>query len=280
MRVLAKTNETDSRGVLRVVDALERYHPNYVEIVDTQEEADLIIFHVIGRRDGILRRIKQANKPYAIIQYAYKSTLTPNPGDWKEIWDKAVVVWSYYHLPIKNLYHAPLGTDFHISLEQEKEYVIATSGLSYLTESVRECVLAARAVKGKVFHVGPELNVPDVVCSDGMSDGELQKEYAKCQFVSGLRRVEGFEFPVIEGLMCGARPIVFDRAHYRQWFDEYAEFIPEQGREHVVANLINIFKAPRREVTTEEQLKAQLAFNWNTIIEGFYGHVRLPSEQV
>lgn len=273
MKVHTKTN-IDSRGVQRVAKAMGEFFGDI-----SYEEADVVFIHAVGRLDNLKRiaqKIKESGKEYAIVQYALRSTQKPSTKDWFKLWCDAKVVWSYYDLntlcaednldsDFFNFYHAPLGTNFEHS-NSTKEFIIATSGLSYLTESVRECVLAAREIGKRTFHVGPNLGIPNVIYAEGMTDEELMKYYSHCSYVSGLRRIEGFELPVIEGLMCGARPVVFDRPHYRNWFGDLAEYIPEDDRQGVINSLEKIFSSEVRKVTKNEIKYAKEFFNWQRIL--------------
>ena len=131
--------------------------------------------------------------------------------------------------------------------------------------------MAAIGVNKRVFHVGPVItNRPEVDFSNGMADASLAKNYSACEFVSGLRRTEGFELPVIEGLVCGARPIVFDRPHYRHWFENLAVFIPETNRDGVVNSLSKVFKKGAKPVTKTEIKEARKRFNWEVIVKRFW----------
>lgn len=275
----------ESRGIQRVVAALTQYLPKGFETTDNKWDADLVTIHAIGRVDHLSREVEEliANDiPYIVIQYAIRSTLRPNTKDWVNIWNRAEFVWSYYDL--KQLcreddtlnsfrfYHAPLGTDSNIFYEKSigRDFKITTCSLSYLTESVRECVIAADTVGARVFHIGEELNKPKVTCRTNMADYKLAEYYSRSEYVSGLRRVEGFELPAVEGLFCGARPIMFDRPHYRKWFDRWAIFIPELPREQVIDSLVGIFKQPTRPVTLEEIAEARQLFDWQSIINNFW----------
>ena len=91
--------------------------------------------------------------------------------------------------------------------------------------------------------------------------------------MSGLRRIEGFELPAAEGLLCGARPIMFDRPHYRDWFNKWAIFIPEGNREEVLQSLIDVFQQEYRPVTLEEIAEARQLFDWQSIINGFWRYI-------
>mgnify|MGYP001592084341 CR=1 FL=1 len=283
---------TDSRGVMRVRDALVRYKPKNVEIVSSPSECDLAVVHVYGRHSSTEKQIaslKKAGKRYAMIQYALRSTMRPSTKDWIDMWKGAEVVWSYYNLKELAIednvsgnflfYYAPLGVDPKVFKEtkQERKFIVMASSQHALAEGARECAFAAKAVRKPMFFLGHELRRgSDIICKTGISDEELANYYSKTTWVSGLRRVEGFELPVIEGLLCGARPIVFDRPHYRHWFDKLAVHIPEEPREKVIENLTGMFQMADivpPTVTEEEKAIVRERFNWQTIMKGFYGQL-------
>jgi glycosyltransferase involved in cell wall biosynthesis len=287
MKVFA-SQITKSRAIDRIEAALRRYAPKTCEFVDSKEAADLVILYVNGRRDHLKREVEyltKLGKKYALVQLCLRSTLSPSTKDWISIWKDALLTWSYYDLPALckedeilpnfNFYRAPLGVDEAFQeFPIKKEYVIATSGMAYTTESVRECILAAISVKKRVFHLGPVVTKhPEVDFSGGMTDTELAKKYSACEFVSGLRRGEGFELPIIEGLVCGARPIVFDRPDSHHWFDGLAVFIPETDRNGIVESLVKVFGKGAPPVTKEEIEKVKRYFNWETIIRGFWERI-------
>lgn len=287
MKVFANDVIRD-RAVTRISKALKKFAPDNFLFVDTKEEADLVVLFINGRHTSFANEIEDLTsqgKGVAAVQISIRSTRNPSTKDWLPIWEKANLIWSYYDLkdlcredntPTNfNFYHAPLGVD-EVFKEYPtiKEYIIATSGLGYSTESVRECILAADAIGGRVFHVGPRVtNRTNVDFSDGMNDVNLAQKYSACTFVSGLRRKEGFELPVIEGLVCGARPIVFDAPHYRQWFDGLAIFIPEGGRESVVESLTKIFRKNQWPVSEVEIVEAKKRFAWEEIVKGFWERI-------
>jgi hypothetical protein len=195
--------------------------------------------------------------------------------EWVDVWDGANLVWSYLDLPeslIPNFYHAPLGVDsgvFHPH-DVDKEYLVLVSSKNYLSESTREVFKAAEAVGGKVAYLGRDLGREGVDYYTEITDGELAELYSKCRYVTGLRRTEGFELPAAEGLLCGARPIVFDRTHYLDWYKDFAVTIPETHRDQIVEDLIRAFKLPYRYVTISEIRRAQKIFNWKDIVEDFW----------
>lgn len=271
--------QTESLGIHRVSDALAKYKPSDVEIVNERKRADLVIIHVIGRREHVQREVAQIRKrgqKYVIIQYVLKSSMNPDERDWEDIWKGAEIVWSYYPLNIRNLYYAPLGVESDIFKESfiERDFIIATHGKHALSESVKECVLASKAVGHRMFHLGHELRRGnDITCLQDISDITLASLYSRCEFVSGLRRIEGFEQPVLEGLLCGARPIVFDRPEMKRWYNDIAEFITEGTREEVTEQLIQLFKKGARPVKDWEKQFVRETFNWKSIIRNMFSSI-------
>lgn len=290
-----------SRGIVRVADALMKYKPDNVELVLHAQDADFEIIHVTGRRDTVERRIahlKAKGKPYAMIQYCLRSTKAPHTKDWLNLWKGARVVWSYYDLfklldddrvcdlidlnlkPVFNFYYQPLGVDPTIFYEREtghkdKTYTIAASSQHALSEGVRECVFATKEAGKRMFFLGHALRRgDDIVCRTKLTDDQVAEYFSDSKFVSGLRRTEGFEFPVIEGALCGARPIVFDRPEMKKWYSEFAIFINEGSREEVIAELVRIFSIPESFKMNEiEKEQIRKRFDWERIITNFWKQI-------
>lgn len=281
-----------SRGTKRVRDKLAEYLPynstGTIQITENEQEADLTILHVNGRRDKFFKKayeIKKKGKKYAVIQYCVRSTMNPDTNDWLALWSGAELVWSYYDLralciedgtkDLFHFYHAPLGADPGLFIphnNEKKKYIISVGSQSYLTESAKECILAAKKENKKVIYIGDELNMgSDVVCKTNISDDYLSHLYSRSYYVSGLRRIEGFELPAIEGLLCGSRPVLFDRPHYRTWYNDFGVFIKEQDREKTQKELRNLFSSDNyHAVSKQEIIEARSRFNWAVIINGFW----------
>lgn len=298
-----------SRGLRRIADALVRYAPPDVEVVDDPLLADLIVMYAIGRNDRVTEwaeNVLKLGKQYAVIQVCLRSTQKPETRHWWYLWQGAVCVWSYYDLKraveedgykgpssdtimeTVNFYHAPLGADATVfrdpftsprwaSLPKSgRNYTVVTSGLSRLSESVRECWLAAEQVGGQVFHIGPRMSAPSNVTFAGYNcdDKELAIHYAASEFVSGLRRKEGFELPAVEGLLCGARPLVFRSRDWEFNYGNHAIYLEETDRQGVIDQLVEIFKRGAPPVTPEEREMAVKRYDWKTIIGGFYERLK------
>lgn len=283
-----------SRGLERIAGALRRYLPNGWSEVATQAEASLVVLYAIGRVEQLTDRaiaLFKEKRKFAVIQVCLRSTQKPDTLDWAPLWLMAECVWSYYDLVAAIdadghnshhfersgiFYHAPLGADPAIFYPRQvpRDTLICTTGLSRLSESVRECVIAAAKVGGEVFHLGAQLDLGDhVTCGVDLMDEQVAEEYSACQWVSALRRKEGFELPGIEGLLCGARPITFDTPDYRWCYGDHAEYVREGTRQEVIEQLVELFKRGPRPVTQEEIERARERYDWAKIVGGFYERI-------
>lgn len=283
MKVFLECEAWMSMGIKRVVKALRTFAPPGVEIVVNQSEAELVIVHAVG--NGQRQHWLEPQVPYAVVQYCLRTTELPNTKDWIPFWEKATAVWSYYDLLAKivedgnvaekgiNFFHAPLGVDpvFQPSLPVRKTFLVGTSGYIAETEGVKECYAVAQRRQQELFHLGPRFELGGgVTYATGLTDDVLADFWSQCSFVVGLRRIEGFELPVLEGLMCGARPIVFDVPHYTHWFGEFAELVPEVAPEELKQHLFAIMSKPVRPVTPAERSHVAQTFNWKTLATGFW----------
>ena len=273
-----------SKAMYRTAEGLANAAPPEVEIVGRPEDADLQILHVIG--SGSLDHL--GCDRYAAIQYCYKTTeWGDDPAAWSAFWSGADLVWSYYDLsadvPRETPFLLmPLGVSPKFSQnvlsEQYRSIGIMTSGFvsGLKAEAIEEVAIAADRVELSVQHVGPDtiegMERPsgDWQSCTGIDDYQLRSLYERSRWVSGLRHVEGFELPVIEGLVNGARPIVFDRPETRLWFNGFAEFIPECSGGELVKKLSSVLWRQPRPVTEKERASALIKFGQDSISRTFW----------
>lgn len=267
-----------SQAMYRVARALARHAPEGVEIVSRPEDADIQVLHVVDL--GSFNHLRCDR--HVIIQYCYKSTEPgADPSVWQSYWDKSEMVWSYYDLPVASrtpFYLAPIGVDdvfwsnHHPSVQADRRGIL-TSGYvsSPEAEAIEEVAIAADRVGIPVIHLGPDVPAPgDWRAVSDISDGELRELYQSVAWVSGLRHVEGFELPALEGLRCGARPILFDRPDMRRWYDGRAVFVPESCNEELVEHLVEVLSQPPIRVSPRESMDVGMEFSWGTIARGFW----------
>lgn len=303
MKVFVDVPFKMSGAMTRVVRALTQHAPASVTIVDAPEKADLEVLHVI-EWPGTLQRIEELRaigRRFALIQYCFRSTHQNIVAGWLPLWKDAVAVWSYYDLlgyardegidvSGVNLIDQPLGVDgqiFHPMDDIRRKFLVNTSGYVPESECVLEVMAAAARLNQRVFHLGP----PDARYGEhvhtllGIDDSTLGQMYNRCQFVSGLRRGEGFELPAAEGLLCGAVPILFDQDHYRRWYHDLgATFIEEfEDTELLTDRLVKALETEPQRPTIDQLQLARERFDWakiaSVVWEGL-GAKRRPSSRV
>ncbi len=292
MRAYVKCPASMSQAMYRTVAALEKFAPPEVDVCYSYPGIDLEVLHIIGYQDLVdeVARCRREGHRYAVMQYCLASAGAPDPMAWLPLWEGAVAVWSYYDLPQYLIgtgevaapvggwmYHAPLGvdTDDIYRVPATQAFTILTSGYVPAAEAVLAAMEAAALVDGTVCHLGPPQDEygDHVHQVHGIGDAHLARCYSASRFVSGLRRIEGFEMVAAEGLVCGARPVCFDRDHYRQWYGSWAEYVPEVPDADLVGHLVELFQSPPRPVTPEEIEDATARFNWETLVSGFWTQV-------
>lgn len=283
MKAHVATVYSSARCYRRVISALTRYAPPWIEIVPDMASADLVVVHANGRwsRNVPLAAACHARgQRYAVIQYALRSTDHPSKADWIATWCQAEVVWSYLDLPLNHFYAAPLGVDADVFTPPvgapSKQYAIVTTGKHTSRSESIQAISDAVALAGRrMLHVGPDQYLgPHVDYVQDISDAELARCYSTAGYVSGLRRIEGFELPAAEGLLCGARPILYDTPSYRAWYSPWGEFVREENSRAVSATLAGLFRSPPRPVSADERRAAAERFDWSRIIREFWEECR------
>lgn len=292
MKIVSKTIAGNSFVYTKITEALKKHAPDGIEFVHSTKEADLAILHVNGRFHQFtkyIEKLKKLKKKYVVAQYCLRSTRYPRTEKWREMWEGAQMVWSYYPLndyireeggdwEIPNFYHSPLGAEaelFSNKGDEEKEFIAMTSGWDTSrgdAESIKEVMDAAESVGEDVFHLGKtHYDLPNVLAETGITDLELASRIRSCKYVSALRSTEGFEIPAVEALFCGVRPILFDQPHYRLWYDKWGIFIPEGTKDEVFESLSQLFFVDDYQpVTDMEREEAVEVFNWKRIVTEFW----------
>lgn len=299
MNVYLQPQGLHSHSMLRTARALECYAPSGVRIVQSQEDADLVILHVIGA-DAIEKanEVLVSGKRYCAVQYCLETAgydfvrvSGPQSVQWARFWQNASAVWSYYDLHGLstslgfNFYHSPLGIDDAFLprpyWERFRELLVVTSGYvdGPSAEAVSEVWQAAAIAGIEAIHVGPSQ-------IEGMhtypakwnarfdlTDEELAALYGRAAWVSGLRHIEGFEMPGIEGLAMGARPIMFRQPAIEHWYGDFAEYVEDRSGQALVDDLVKVFTGKYRAVGIAEQRDAVKRFDWEPICTGFWQRV-------
>ncbi len=261
---------TLGRAMHRIRKELCARIPEGAELVAAPKDADMQVLDVIG--GGSLQYL--ADKPYAILQHCIATA----GMEWKtllSLWDGAkAVVSPLAGVKARKSLRVPFGVDGGAFYRDATPSIggfgrveVLSTGYCDEGESIRECWDAAE----RAIHVGRLDATPEHVESyEDVSDDDMRRLYSDTHYVSGLRRIEGFELPIIEGLACGARPICYDLECYRHWFQGHAILIPpELPREELVARLKHIFATRPKPVDTEERCWLLHQFSWDRIAKQF-----------
>jgi glycosyltransferase involved in cell wall biosynthesis len=262
----------------RINTELRRHAPAAVQFVSKTAEADLQILDVIGL--GSFEYLKMPS--HALLQHCFMTTETQDARYWLSRFRTARLVMSYLDLPSLtgvsdfSFYRAPWGVDGVVfrSFDVPRDLGILTTGYDPNGEAIFECFKAARRVNLPVVHVGGNFGpIGGVRYIENVTDEELATYYSRARYVSGLRRGEGFELPVLEGLVCGARPICFDTAGYRHWFGDHAVFVPECSPARLTDVLAGILGRAPVPVTTKERAAVLERFSWRTVFQEFWSRL-------
>lgn len=292
LRVFARPIGLHSRAMIRIANAIERHAPDSIEFVDDQSVADLVVFYPIGA-DWIpfIEGVESVGKKFALLQCCVKST-GASCETWAPVWQRSACTWSYLDLyrfwreespetvvSLDHFYYAPLGIDDAFlpptssTLKRAPRNTVVTTG--YVSgrpaEAIAEVWEAALACGYRVVHVGGKIKDawrPGVRVREGISDQELRLIYRSAAYVASLRYVEGFELPALEGLACGATPILFDQPDLRHWYGDAALYVPELEGANLAHELIDVFRNGHPE--RPESSAVLNRFSWPTLVGEFW----------
>jgi glycosyltransferase involved in cell wall biosynthesis len=264
-----------SHALRRIEDGLKSTLPDGFEL--TQLPGDLAIIPVVNIDDT-----KDLKQPYIIWQLCHK-TAEGTPDEWIKIWNHAAMVVSYLNLPYPNYLRLPLGYDpllFHNhNRPKEPKYDIVVTG--YVDED-KEGEVIARLCNhfDKVIHIGQDLKIEKgYTHAHQITDTQLAEIYRNSRYVAGMRMIEGFELPIIEGAACGCQPITLNLECYRYWFNNLALFVhPDRLDEGLAAiaeykitnetsNWTLLFEEEIAKFTWEKVMREF----WNTFMNGVLG---------
>lgn len=276
MKVYIRPPAHMSLAMFRVANALRATMPAGVFEVKKEDDADLLVLHVIGPEAVDYRRDKRC----AVIQYCLATG--GGAATFRPLWQRATLVWSYYDLSNVidgSYYRAPMGlSDIFAEPFAPQPRLVGSFTSGYVTgpgaEAIEEVVLATKQVGKTTLHLGPRpVGLKDWVrmnCTGLIPDERLRSYFHQTQYVSGLRHVEGFEMCALEGLACGARPIMFDRPCDRYWFGDHAHYVPENSGPELIAHLARLIAQDPVPVSPEERAHIINEFNWDKICNGFW----------
>lgn len=291
MRVLKVYAEvlptTLGRAMYRINGAIKRYAPSWATFTKERGEADLQILDVIGKGSLDFLYCEKV----IILQHCYLTAEADSKNLWNTLFEKSKLVVSYMDLPRLagtndfNFYRMPWGIDpvtFNGFPSPKKDIDILSTGYVASTESIQEAYDAVRKVGGSILNIGANFNFGLGFYSlENISEELLRRLYERSKYVIGLRKMEGFELPILEGLACGTRGICYNADHYSHWFGNLVEYVEEDPASlhgapysaEVTDAIYKILMAPYRPVTEIERVYVKHRFSWENIMKGFWERV-------
>lgn len=257
----------------RISLAFHTYAPDWVEWVEDEKDSDLNLIHVVG---GGEVPMLQLPKKKIIIQHCY-FTASPQEFDYPKYWEESLLSCSFHDLTKyttrKFNYHGmPWGADpavFNLHPPSIREFIVGATGHIAETEGIDKVYEAVAQTKSKMWHTGQNFGWDSnrYQFIPYLHDTYFAKLLNHTQYISALRFIEGFELMAIEGLMCGARPIITQDATY-DWYREHAYTV--DTTKDIVPQLVDILSNSPRELSAEEHTKIISTFSWSTIMHNFY----------
>jgi len=262
----------------RISKAFHDYAPDWVEWVEKPEDSDVYIVHVVGR--GELPELKREVRNKVIIQQCY-FTAEANLANYPAYWKDALLTISFHNLPDYtdekfNFYRMPWGADKRVfrrhNWSKIRDVKLFTTGHVAGPESIDIVFEAIKSVGAVMLHTGKDFKwdnkhykyVPH------MPNWALVNLLNRTQYIACLRKIEGFELLGIEGLFCGARPIILDLPTY-DFYGDHAYTISPQD---ITKQLIEILSKEPLYVGKEEHEKVVQTFGWDNLIPKMFERIR------
>jgi glycosyltransferase involved in cell wall biosynthesis len=288
MKIYFESKSHHGRAMMRVEKAIKNSAPEGLSFTADLNQADVQFLHMIGTGE----LLDLTKEKFVLFPYCFEAMDKPTLQRAQVFFGKAVMVFSYLNIPKIidtdnfNFLNSPLGVDTNVfkNYNLSKDVCITTTGYVSGSEAIAECVEASARLGRNSIHIGGDLTseLGYNLCNkypnlynrkELITDEELVNCYNRSSFVSGLRRFEGFEFPILEGIMCGARPICFDIDCYRQWFGNLPIYVPQCDYTELIGRLIDIMSTPSP-ITEEEYKYVVDTFSWNIILTNFWNNFK------
>jgi len=289
LKVYFPTFKDLGRAMHNIALQIFKYKPDWVEETKDYNQCDLVIEHIIGdhfsspfyQDKALSQRIK--NKPFVLFLYCFGCPVghAKNSAFFKWIFDNAKMIHTYLPLDIHgfggydNIHYSPIGYNhesyYYSPTIKQKKSIMATGYVSSY-EAIEEVYSAAQKSNNVMHHVGHNFRWDKKTYKhyEKIPDKTMRDLYLQSKYISGLRRGEGFEIPVLEGAACGARPLVFDNPHY-YWFEKFAIFIEESDFDSVRQQIYDIIIRDE-DVTVEEETRNYIreTFAWDVVAPLFW----------
>ncbi len=258
------------------------YAPIKYEFIEEPNDADFQILDITRISDKYYLKCDK----YVLFFHTFGEWAEEDPSQYYDLFKNAMLVYS--HIDLAPIYPLINGSKFMIGpwgsqpdvwfkkgeIKNDTYQILCTGEIAE-TEGIRECVTACDTLQSKMLHVGHDFRFtnPSYINMNNLSNNAMNEVYNRSKWVSALRRIEGFEKPAIEGLLCGARPICFDTQLYRYWYGDLARYVKEGTEQETYEDILRVMKEEYSPVTPEEMEKAIKKFAWFYVAKRFWERV-------
>jgi hypothetical protein len=270
MKISEYTNKDFGRAFKRISLAFRTHFPSNVEWVDSNPDIEIV--QVVGKKEYDYLTSKNSLKNVVMHQQCLLTTGIPI-SDWVKLWKECKLVMSFHDLKGAgfNFLRTPLGAEpdtFPVGKVQ-RVYDVFSTGHVAETECLDMLYNACVMSQTKMLHTGENFkwNAPNYQFLEYMNDPWYSSVLQRTKYVTGLRRVEGFEMACIEGAMSGAVPIVPFLPTY-DYYKDFGLYIFMDG--DITDQLINIFDKSYVPLTQDQLYYVRDEFSWKNICEKIY----------
>ena len=259
-------NPDFGKAFKRISAALHNYSPTWVDWVESGEDVALV--HVIGGGElEVLNRTPNR----IIVQHCYV-TADSDHIDWTSEWEKSVMTIAFRDLTREtnkrfNFCYSPWGAEDSLFYNKglPRDVDVFTTGHIAKTENIDKVVEAASIANKLVFHTGEDFKYDKKYYKYQayMNDIQYSTLLNRTKYIACLREIEGFELAGIEGLFCGAVPIV-PNLHTYDWYDGFA--VKVDMNKDLVPQLVDILNTEPSSLVTPDLARAHELFDWKNIV--------------
>ena len=236
MKLMFRLGSLDTVTLWRVREQMKATAPTWVSFTKNEHEADAQVILAIGA-SGVAPLMDKM--PTILLQLCYKTT-EMTAAWWSKIWEKCMLIGSYYDLDAPNYVRFPMGFDpkvFYRDASIPRRYDVIVFGELDGTEEIKSVCRAFDIIA----HIGSDMQLgPGYVSYSNITDERLRSIYSQSKYCIGMRHIEGFELPIIEGAACGCRPITLDLECYRHWYNDLPALFVDPDYSDIEKQLRNI----------------------------------------
>lgn len=253
---------------------IRQYAPSDVVWVDSIDESDLQIIHIVGLGEVEIAQ-KSPNK--IIWQHCYK---TAGDYPWDNLWMDSLMAVSFHNFrnysdKAFNFLHLPLGYDETMFYPEtpfdKRSNAVFVTGHLAKDETIDIILDACKKAGYLMLHTGENFKFDSVYYQ--YIEYLPEDAYATMlrnvpKYVFGLRQIEGFEVAALEGIASGAMGVVPTLPTY-DWYNGIAIRIDLESS-NLSENIYNILKNSYKINVNKEILEQ---YTWSNIMTKFWNEV-------